>query len=135
MRLLFASVAILAGLACDVRAQSPSQPPAPVTPVGVWRGTSVCLVRPSACNDEVVIYRITQMSAADSLTIDARKLVRGDEQEMGILGCRLARATGQLACVIPQGVWHFTVRRDSLTGELRLPDNTRYREVRTTRTP
>jgi len=93
------------------------------------------LVHPSACNDETVVYRITPMKAADSLAVDARKIVRGEEQEMGVLGCRLVPLSGQLTCSIPQGVWHLTVRNDSLTGEFRLPDNTRYREIRAIRAP
>jgi hypothetical protein len=135
MTLPLAGVALVSVLACEASAQSASQPPATVTPVGIWRGTSVCLVRPSACNDEIVVYRITQMKAADSLAIDARKLVRGEEQEMGVLGCHLVRPSGQLTCIMPQGVWHFSVRNDSLTGELRLQDNTPYRDVRTVRAP
>jgi hypothetical protein len=135
MRLSIAGVALLSAIACDANAQSASQPSAPETPVGTWRGTSVCLVRPSACNDEIVVYRITQLKARDSLAIDARKLVRGEEQEMGILGCRLMQPSGEVTCMIPRGVWHFTVRNDSLTGELRLPDNTRFRDVRTKRAP
>jgi hypothetical protein len=95
----------------------------------------VCLVRPSACNDEIVVYRITQMKAADSLAIDARKLVRGEEQEMGVLRCRLVRPSGQLTCILPQGEWHFSVRNDSLVGELRRRDNTRFRDVRAKRAP
>ena len=106
-----------------------------MTAVGVWRGTSVCLVHSSPCNDEIVVYRITQMKTADSLAIDARKIVRGEEQEMGVLGCRLESPNGPLTCIMPQGVWHFSVRNDSLTGELRLRDNTRYRDVRTARAP
>jgi len=135
MRLHVAGVALACALARTAIAQSPAQSPAPMTPVGTWRGTSACLVRPSACNDETVVYRITPMKAADSLSVDARKIVRGEEQEMGVLGCRLTRASGQLTCTIPQGVWQFRVRNDSLNGELRLPDNTRFREVRTARAP
>jgi hypothetical protein len=30
-------------------------------------------------------------------------------------------------------VWRFTLRRDSLLGELRLLDSTKYREIRTVR--
>lgn len=75
------------------------------------------------------------MKAADSLAIDARKIVRGEEQLMGVLGCRLVSPNVQLTCITPQGVWHFSVRNDSLTGELRLRDNTKYRDVRTARTP
>jgi hypothetical protein len=130
-----AGVALATALARSASAQSPAQAPAAMTPVGIWRGASVCLVRPSACNDEIVVYRITPMKAADSVAVDARKIVRGEEQEMGVLGCRLVPPSGQLTCAIPQGVWHFSVRNDSLTGELRLVDNTRYREVRTIRAP
>ena len=130
-------IALAALALCAARssaAQSP-QPAAPATPLGVWRGTSACLVRPSACNDEVVVYRITSMNAPDSVAIDGRRIVSGEEQEMGVLGCRFAPQTGQLTCAMPQGVWNFRVRNDSLTGELRLPDNTRFREVRTVRAP
>ena len=132
MRIHITVIAVASLIARGASAQSPSQPAA-VTPVGVWRGTSVCLVRPSACNDEIVVYRITHMKAADSVVLDARKVVRGEEQEMGVLACRLLPQNGQLTCTIPRGVWHFTVRGDSLIGELRLPDNTKYRDVRAVR--
>src|SRR6059058_5515429 len=110
-------------LAPVVGAQSPSQQSA-ATPVGVWRGTSVCLVRPSACHDEVVVYRIARTNATDTVTIDARKIVGGEEQEMGVLTCRFTSSNGSLICAIPQGTWLFRVRADSLVGELRRPDNT-----------
>ena len=135
MRSRFAGIALAGALAHTAIAQSLVQQPAPTTPVGTWRGTSACLVRPSACNDEIVVYRITTMKAADSVAVDARKIVHGEEQDMGVLGCRLVPLSGQLTCTIPQGVWQFRVRNDSLTGELRLPDNTRFREVRAIRAP
>ena len=128
MRRQLVGVAVVSLLARGASAQSPSQ-----QAVGVWRGTSVCQVRPSPCNDEVVVYRITQIKAPDSLAIDARKIVRGEEQEMGVLACRFAPSSAQLTCTIPQGVWQFTVRRDSLVGELRLPNNTKFRDVRAKR--
>src|SRR5689334_13704819 len=120
MSIHITALALASALARTAIAQSP----APKTPVGIWRGTSVCLVRPSACNDETVVYRITPMKSADSLAVDARKIVGGVEQEMGVLGCRLGPQSGQLTCVIPQGVWQFSVRNDSLAGELRRSDNT-----------
>jgi hypothetical protein len=134
MRIHLAAAAVACLLAHGASAQSPSQQRAAATPVGVWRGTSTCLVRASPCNDEIVVYRITHMKAADSLAVDARKIVRGEEQEMGVLTCRLTSPIG-LTCATPQGVWHFSVRSDSLVGELRLRDNTRYRDVRTIRAP
>jgi hypothetical protein len=112
-------------------AQSPSQPSR--GGVGTWRGTSVCLVRPSSCNDEIVVYRVTHLKAADSLAVDARKIVRSEEQEMGVLTCHVVPSNAQFTCTMPQGVWHFSVRGDSLIGELRLRNNAKYRDVRAIR--
>jgi hypothetical protein len=108
-------------------------PAAPSNPVGVWRGTSLCRVRPSPCNDEIVVYRITRVNASDSVSLDARKIVNGQEEEMGVLGCRSTASGAELTCTLPKGVWHFTIRGDSLVGELRLPDNRKYRDVSTAR--
>jgi hypothetical protein len=116
-----------------VRLESSQQQPAPMTPVGIWRGTSVCLVRPSACHDEIVVYYIARTKAVDSMTVDARKIVRGEEQGMGVLDCRFTSPNGPLICAIPQGTWQFTIRKDSLVGELRLPDNTKFRDVKAVR--
>ena len=102
-------------------------------PLGVWRGNSSCLVRPSACNDENVVYRITRAPSRDSVAFDARKIVNGKEVEMGVLRCRVASPGTQITCAIPNGVWHFSIRGDSLVGELRLSDSTRFRDVRTAR--
>lgn len=128
-------VAVASLFAHAASAQSPSQPSTGGTQVGIWRGTSVCLVRPSSCNDEIVVYRVTHLKAADSLALDARKIVRGEEQEMGVLTCHLVPSNGQFTCTMPQGVWHFSVRGDSLIGELRLRDNAKYRDVRAIRAP
>ncbi len=135
MRIRLTGLAIVSLLARGAGAQSPSPQPATMTPVGIWRGTSVCLVRPSACHDEIVVYRIAQTNAADSLRLDARKIVRGEEQEMGVLTCRFTSQTGSLICAMPQGTWQFRVHNDSLVGELRLSDNTKFRDVRTIRAP
>ena len=135
MRIRLTSLVVASLLARGAGAQSPSQQPTAMTPVGIWRGTSVCLVRPSACNDEIVVYRIAHTKAPDSLTVDARKIVRGEEQEMGVLTCRFTSPNGPLTCAIPQGTWQFRIRHDSLVGELRLADNTKFRDVRAIRAP
>ena len=107
--------------------------PAP-NPVGVWRGTSLCTVRPSPCNDEIAVYRITRVKTTDTYSLDARKLVNGQEEEMGDpIPCRLASSVGQFTCTMRNGVWNFTIRGDSLVGELRLSNNTKYRDIRTAR--
>jgi len=102
-------------------------------PVGVWRGTSLCRVHPSPCKDEIVVYRITRLNATDSLSIDARKIVNGQEEEMGVLDCLLEASGTRITCTIPKGAFRFTVRGDSLVGEARLRDNTKYRDVSTAR--
>ncbi|MFL5560515.1 MAG: hypothetical protein ACJ79K_03485 [Gemmatimonadaceae bacterium] len=128
-----AALALVSVIVRGASAQSASRPAAVAPPTGTWRGTSTCLVHRSACHDEIVVYRITPMHAADSVTVDARKIVGGEEQEMGVLACRFTSSSGRLTCSIPRGVWSFTVREDSLTGDLRLSDNTRFRDVRTAR--
>jgi hypothetical protein len=101
--------------------------------VGVWRGTSLCLVRPSACHDEVVVYRIAPMTSRDSVSFDALKIVNGQEDDMGVLSCAVTSRGTDLKCPMRNGVWHFTIRGDSLTGEVRLTDGTTFRDVRTAR--
>jgi hypothetical protein len=120
--------------ACLVAPGAFAQTPAPApNPVGVWRGTSLCRVRPSPCKDEMVVYRITRVNVSDSLLIDGRRIVKGQEEEMGVLDCRLGASGAQVTCTMPNGVWHFAVRGDSLVGELRLPNNTKFRDVNTAR--
>jgi hypothetical protein len=98
-------------------------------PVGVWRGTSLCRVHPSPCKDEIVVYRITRINATHSVSVDARKIVNGQEEEMGVLGCLLDASGTRFTCTNPRGAFRFTVRGDSLVGEGRLRDNTKYRDV------
>ena len=131
LRVLFV-VAVACLFANDAHAQASSTTP---SALGVWRGTSTCLVRPSACKDEVVVYHVTRMKTSDSVSIDANKIVNGQEEEMGVLTCRLGTPATQVTCTMRNGVWHFTVSADSLVGELRLSDNTKFRDIRTARAP
>jgi hypothetical protein len=126
-------IAALVAVAALARAGSAQATAGAADPVGVWRGTSLCQVRPSPCNDEIVVYRITRAKASDSISLDARKIVDAREEEMGVFACRLAALGASVTCTMPRGVWRFTIRGDSLTGELRLLDGTRYRDVRTAR--
>jgi hypothetical protein len=126
----FGSVAVACVIGGSALAQGSASA---ANPVGVWRGTSLCLVHPSACHDELVVYRITRVNASDSLAVDARKLVNGQEDEMGVLGCRVLASSSAVICRIHNGTWRFMIRGDSLVGELRLPDSTKFRDVRTAR--
>src|SRR3954469_12142139 len=101
--------------------------------IGTWRGTSLCTVKPSTCNDEHVVYRVTALPARDSVSIDARKIVNGQEEVMGVLRCGVAAPRVLVTCAMPNGIWRFEVRGDSLVGDLRLPNDTNFRDVRTAR--
>jgi hypothetical protein len=126
---VFVAIAATSVIAGSAHAQKPRA----ADPAGVWRGTSLCTVHPSPCHDEVVVYRITREKTRDSLSIDARKIVNGQEEEMGVIGCRATEQGSKLTCMMGNGVWAFTIRGDSLVGELRLPNKTKYRDVRTAR--
>ena len=123
----------LAAIVGSILASRVPAQPARSDPLGTWRGTSLCQVRPSACRDENVVYRITRTTTRDSLALDGRKIVDAAEVEMGVLGCRFEAPSARLTCPIPNGVWQFTIHGDSLVGELRLPDGTKVRDVRTKR--
>ena len=96
---------------------------------GTWRGTSTCVVKPSACNDERVVYHVA--AAGDAYTVVADKLVDGVEQDMGTITCRLAGA--RLTCPIEKGVFTFTIDGAHIHGTLDLTDRTRFREIDVTR--
>ena len=130
LRSIFIALVAIGVFAHRTPAQATTAAP---SAVGVWRGTSLCLVRPSPCHDEVVVYRITRLKANDSLSLDARKIVNAREEEMGVLACALGARGRSIICTMRNGVWHFTVHGDSLVGELRLPDSTKFRDVRTAR--
>ena len=51
------------------------------------------------------------MKTSDSLSVDARKIVNGQEEQMGILGCRLATSGAQFTCSMPNGVWALRYSR------------------------
>src|SRR5215470_18608771 len=67
--------------------------------LGEWEGESKCTVPDSPCHDEHVIYQITRAKDAnDRLSIAAYKVVNGERQFMGALGCRLDAGRATLTC-------------------------------------
>ena len=131
LRLSPIALAVTCLLARGAYAQGAAAAP---NPVGVWRGTSLCTLRPSPCNDEIAVYRITRLNARDSLSLDGRKVVNGQEEEMGgPVGCRLDASGAHFMCAMRNSTWHFTIRGDSLVGELRQADNRKYRDIRLAR--
>lgn len=133
-RLAVATILAIASVR-PLAAQSASTVRPTTSVIGTWRGVSTCLVRPSSCKDEVVVYRVAAGTARDSILLDARKVVNGQEEEMGVLSCVHQADRGAFACAIPRGVWSFQVRGDSLVGELRLTDATKFRAASARRAP
>ncbi len=66
-----------------------------------------------------------------ALAMQAYKIVNGERDFMGTLCC--GRSAPALTCPMPQGLWHFTSRGDTLAGNLDLPDGRRFRDVLVTR--
>ena len=96
--------------------------------IGVWRGTSLCTVRPSPCNDETVVYYVSGTDR-DHLQWIANKIVDGKEEEMGRSECQLAPAEHQVVCRIARGRFVFAVDGSRMHGRLDLLDGTRYRVI------
>jgi hypothetical protein len=98
-------------------------------PVGTWRGTSLCTVKPSACNDETVVYHVAR--AAGGLEVEADKIVDGKELNMGTLSCTWDRPSRTMACAFAKGVFRFVIDADDrrMTGTLTLTDGTLFRKI------
>lgn len=96
--------------------------------VGVWRGTSLCTVRPSPCNDETVVYYLSG-SDPDHIACVANKIVDGKEVEMGRTQCQLLPAEHRLVCKLGRATFVFAIDGNRMHGWLDLPDGTRYRVV------
>jgi hypothetical protein len=52
---------------------------------GVWKGTSLCQIKNSPCQDEIVVYHISKDSTGRSYEMIANKVVNGKEDYMGTL--------------------------------------------------
>src|SRR5579872_2906117 len=80
-------------------------------PAGQWRGDSVCTIKNSPCNDEIVVYEIAAVNGqAATFTLKASKIVRGQREFMGLLDCTYEPSTHALNCKAhekPNGIWSF----------------------------
>lgn len=97
--------------------------------LGEWRGESLCLVKPSPCHDEVVVYHIAKAEKPGAVSIQADKIVNGEAQNMGTLDCQYASGKRVLTCAIPRGVFRFTISGDKMQGTLTTSDNVLFRRI------
>jgi hypothetical protein len=128
------SLSVLVALLFVTRVVSAQLVAAPdANPVGTWRGTSRCVVIPSDCKDAVVVLRIAQTKAGDSLSVAIWNVVDAREDNFGLLACDLNAARAFMTCTVDDGRWRFTVRHDSLVGQQRVRGGTWFREIRAVR--
>ena len=105
----------------------------PATVAGTWEGTSLCTVPNSPCHNEHVVYHVKpDPKDATKFSIDADKIVNGQEDFMGTLSCVFTAAKSELYCDTA-GDWRFNVSGNKMVGTLHLKDGTLYRNVDVTR--
>ena len=101
---------------------------------GIWKGTSLCQVKPSACHDENVVYHISKKSAT-VYTIQASKIVNGAEEDMGTFDSVVYDKTKQtlrFTMKDQQGrnsVWLFRLDDMQMHGTLTMNENTLFRII------
>jgi hypothetical protein len=97
--------------------------------LGDWRGSSICLVKPSACHDEEALYHV-RGAAAGKLSMQADKIVDGKPEEMGTADCSYEPTKKLLHCAFARGYVDLTLEGDSLNGAMFLTDKSRWREIK-----
>ncbi len=97
--------------------------------VGDWRGDSICVVRPSACNDEKALYHFKKTDKPNRFLLQADKIVNGQAEEMGTMECTFAPEKHDVTCSTPRLVVHLTLNGKSLDGTMNRPDGTLWRNI------
>jgi len=101
---------------------------------GIWKGTSICQQKQSACHDENVVYHISK-KAANVYTIQASKIVNGAEEDMGTFDSVVYDKTKQTLSFTMKdnqernAVWLFKVDGTQMHGTLTINENTLFRIV------
>ena len=128
--LIVCSAYMLCGM-MSVSAGVDQKPGTASSPVGIWRGESKCVVKPSGCHDEDSVYRISAVAQAETrITLSANKIVDGREVNMWTGECSYSPETRTVGCSLPNGSKvHFQQDGDSLIGEMRMSDGTLWRKI------
>ena len=102
--------------------------------LGDWHGTSLCLVKPSACHDEEALYHVRfAPDKPGTLSVQADKIVDGRPVTMGTSDCSYDAEKKTLRCDLPRGYIELTLAGDRLEGAMFLTDKTRWRDIKLTR--
>jgi len=123
-----------AALVCGVSAL-PLQAAAPDSKadtalVGDWRGTSICVLRPSACHDEDSLYHVSPIGEKPGrFSMKADKIVDDKPVTMGTVECGYKPETKTLACDFDKGSLELLVEGDTMHGTMKLKDGTLWRRI------
>jgi len=96
---------------------------------GNWSGESLCQAKNSPCQDEKVVYHISQSREPGKVKVNADKIVDGKVINMGTLDFTYDKKDGTLVNETSGRVWRLTVKGNSMQGALTLPDKTIYRRI------
>lgn len=98
---------------------------------GIWRGTSTCVEKGTACNDEVAVYRISAVAGKmDVFIVDGGRVVDGQEVSMGPLEGRFDAKAHTLTMTPPQGSIVLTLSGDTLNGTYTRSNKQVLRQIR-----
>lgn len=99
---------------------SNGQSPVDTSLTGSWQGRSICLIRPSPCNDEIAIYHISKAGGDNSYHIVMNKMVNGREEGMAEYDYRYESTKRTLTAIDETHnlTWHFLVKEKQMEGTL-----------------
>jgi hypothetical protein len=91
-----------------------------VSLIGTWKGTSICQVRSSPCNDEIAVYHIIKEIKPGVYHVVGNKLVNGKEEEMGEFDFSFSAIDSTLSYVDEKRKFtiKFMVKEDTMEGTL-----------------
>jgi hypothetical protein len=106
------------------------------SPVGDWRGMSICQVKPSGCHDEDSLYHFKKLFKPGTFELQADKIVDGKPITMGTTPCEYD-PSDQLVCTISgsSATMAFDVRGDDMQGTMKLADGTLWRKITLKKVP
>lgn len=98
---------------------------------GTWKGTSICQIKPSACNDEIAIYHITKGDKPNTYRMVMNKEINGVEEDMGVNEYIFNAPDNSLFCFDKKYnlTWKFFKSGNSMEGTL-MRDKTLYRIIK-----
>jgi hypothetical protein len=140
---------VLVALAALPRLQLAQAGKPATSPAGQWEGESLCTVPASPCHDEHVLYEISRApspagntstpKASRDWKIDAYKIVSGEKQFMGTIGCGYDEERKKLSCsgnLKAQDDWEFSIENGTMRGTLVIgAERTLYRKISLKKSP